>query len=273
MTIMYRISIFLTTLFLTLVVYNLQPFCPVNAQTIDNKLSGSKPTSSGVGQKSYKEMLQMVMNMDKAYSKVNDYSTIFLKQERIGGKLREKETIKVYFKKPSNLYMEWINEPNKGRQVIFRKGYNKDKLLARVKVLWGNQTVSLDPKGDMAMKDNRHPITEMGLGFLIESLIKNVKKADEKKELKIIYRGEKKMFERDVYLLEGVMPEDKNKGYYCYRTVLAIDKQSGLPIHYEGYMWDDLLYESYSFTELKINIGIEDKIFESFDNGDLNHVR
>ena len=33
-------------------------------------------------------------------------------------------------------------------------------------------TMHLDPRGSMAMEDNRHPVTEAGIGALIETVAK-----------------------------------------------------------------------------------------------------
>lgn len=213
----------------------------------------------------HEELLQMIYNMEKSYSSVNDYSTIFIKQERIKSKLRDKETIKVYFKKPFNIYMEWIKDPHKGRQAVFRKGYKDDKLLVRSRILWGDRTFAIKPNGRLAMMNNRHPVTEMGLGFLIDTITKIAKKAEANKELKLVYHGEQMIHGRTAHKIEGILPEDKDRGYYCHRAILGIDKENGLPILFEAYMWDARLYERYVYSELKLNVDVKDQVFENLD--------
>lgn len=255
---MYQICVYLLT-FVSISV------CCSNIRALEAEKSAENTGSQTESKpsKSQKDLIQIILNMGKSYSSVKDYSAIFLKQERIKNKLSEMETIKVYFKKPFNLYMEWIKEPNEGRQVVYRKGYNDDKLRVKARILGVNRTLTLEPASRLAMVDNRHNITEMGLGFLIEMVLENFKKAQKSNELKLVYHGESELYERTIYKVEGILPKDKDKGYYCYRAVLGIDKQNGLPILFEAYMWDDLLYERYVYSELKLNISIEDKIFES----------
>ncbi len=214
---------------------------------------------------SHEDLLQMVYNMEKSYSPVNDYSAILIKQERIKDKLRDEETVKVYFKKPFNVYMEWIKDPYKGREAAFRKGIKDDKLLVRSRILWGDRTFAIKPDGRLAMMNNRHPVTEIGLGFLIETITKIAKKAEKNKEIKLVYHGEQMVHGRTAHKLEGILPKDKDRGYYCYRAILGVDKENGLPILFEAYMWDDQLYERYVYSELKLNPGVKDQVFESLD--------
>jgi len=42
-------------------------------------------------------------------------------------------------------------------------------------------------------------------------------------------------------------------------------EENGLPILFEAYMWDDQLYERYVYSELKLNVDVKDRIFESLD--------
>jgi len=258
----YRICVYLAIpiLFFTACHYRGKALEGIETTVTSADAPEEKPLSDDSNKR--EKLLFMIYNMEKYYSLVTDYSAIFIKQERIKGKLLKKETIKVYFKKPFNLYMEWIKEPHKGRQAIFRRGYNDDKMLVRFRVLWQNRTFAVEPTSKLAMMNNRHPITEMGLGFLIAMLVKNAKIAKKNRELKLVYHGEEQICGRAVYKIEGILPKDKSKGYYCYRAILGIDKQNGLPILVEAYMWDNLLYERYLYSELNLNAGVEEYIFK-----------
>lgn len=215
--------------------------------------------------KTHSEMLQMLYSMEEAYSSVEDYSTVLLRQERIENELMPEQTIKLYFKKPFSIYMKWIKGPNKGVKAVFRKGHNEDKVLVRAGIFGLYRTFRMDPLNERLMKDNRHPITEAGIGSFIDMLLKIVRGAEENSELKLAYRGEYNISDRAVHKIESILPEDKEKGYYCYRAVIGIDKQSGLPIMVEIYLWDNLLYECYIYSELELNIGVKESIFESLN--------
>jgi len=258
----YRICVYLAMLILLFAACHYRGKVLEGTEITATDINPTEEKSASNNSKGHVVLIQMIFNMEKSYSSVTDYSAVFLKQERVEGKLLEKETIKVCFKRPFNLYMEWIEEPHKGRQAFFRKGYNDDKILLSLRVFGANRTFAMEPTSKLAMMNNRHPITEMGLGFLIDMLVKNAKRAEENKELKLVYHGEQQICGRAVYKIESILPEDKSKGYYCYRAILGIDKQNGLPILVETYMWDNLLYERYLYNEIKLNPGVEEQIFE-----------
>jgi len=208
------------------------------------------------------EIMQIIGNMGKFYSSVYDYSSIFVKQERIKGKLSEERKIKVLFKKPFNLYMKWLNGSDKGTKLVYRRGHNDNKMLVKTRIFWKKCTVSLQPTSERALKNNRHTIDEMGIGYIIKLIMGNVKGAEENEELELSYHGEEKIGGDNIHKIECIFPSDESKGYYCYRAILGIDKQSGLPIMIEVYLWDNKLHERYIYSALETNIGIKDKVFE-----------
>ena len=167
---MYRIHISLITLLFVLL------FCQFSVSVQTKTAPSAKDALSKISL-SHREMLNLIYNMGKAYSTVNDYSAVFIKQELIKGKMRDEEIGKVYFRRPFNIYMEGLNGPYKGQRLIYRKGYNDGKLLINTRVLWRNRTFAIDPEGDLALRNNRHPVTEMGIGHLIEMLLEQARKA------------------------------------------------------------------------------------------------
>ena len=261
---MYRILLCLLMLVLLL------PACSSKTK-VSTEVYTESGTSLSEGEnlstesKTHSEMLQMLYNMKEAYSSVEDYSAVLLKQERIENELMPEQTIKLYFKKPFSVYMEWLKGPNKGVKAVFRKGYNEDKVLVRAGIFGFYRTFRMDPSNERLMKDNRHPVTEAGIGVFTDMLLEIVRKAERNGELRLAYRGEYNISNHTVHKIEGILPEDKEKGYYCHRAIIGIDKQNGLPIMVEIYLWDNLLYERYIYSELELNIGVEESIFESLN--------
>ncbi len=101
------------------------------------------------------------MNTQKAYSNVKDYTAILYKQEWIDGKMKPMETIFMKFReKPFSVYMKWIKNPYKNQEVIFVKGWNKNRIKAH-KGSFPDFTMNLDPLGWLPMKGNRHSILEV----------------------------------------------------------------------------------------------------------------
>ena len=75
--------------------------------------------------------------------------------------------------KPQSIYFKF-QRPAHGREAIYIAGRHGGKVLAHDvglnKILAG--TLQLDPTSSRAMEDCRHPITEAGIGPLLETLAK-----------------------------------------------------------------------------------------------------
>jgi len=67
---------------------------------------------------------------------------------------------------------------------------------------------------------------------------------------------------RKVFKTESILPQDPVKGYYCYRMEHYIDFIRSLEIKAVIYRWDNQLYESYTYTQIKINSGLTDRDFD-----------
>lgn len=208
--------------------------------------------------------IEALLNEAQAsYSKINDYTGIMYKQERIGKKMYPKETIFFKFAKPFKVYMKWIKDPYKNREMIYVEGWNDNKIKAHEGGLMGVVSVNLDPKGSMAMKGNRHPVTDMGIGNLLKVVQTNVNRAKKNGDsITVIKSGEEKVFGVDSIKLEATFPQEKDKGYYCYRAVFWVDKDKKLPIKIMVYDWDNQLVEDYSYENLKFNVGLTEKDFD-----------
>src|SRR3989304_5447814 len=67
--------------------------------------------------------------------------------------------------RPFSVYLKW-QKPYDGREAIYVQGQYKGKIMVHStgveKVVGG--TVALDPRGERAMENSRHDITEAGIG-------------------------------------------------------------------------------------------------------------
>ena len=72
--------------------------------------------------------------------------------------------------RPRSVYLKF-RQPAAGREAIYVEGRNDGKVLAHDvglgRLIAG--TLHLDPDGSRAMEDCRHPITEAGIGPLLET--------------------------------------------------------------------------------------------------------
>ena len=177
-----------------------------------------------------KEMLVLLDEMDSSYSNVNDYVGVFHKQERMGGKLNERDTALFKFQKPFKVYMKFIDGPSAGAEALYVEGSYENKLLVRRGGILGFMTLSLDPKGSLAMSRNRHPVTELGFGFLLAEFRRNIEPAIRSGEFEIIRLTDEIFNGRPATVVEGRFLSHGEKKYYCARFIMHIDKELLLPV-------------------------------------------
>ncbi len=197
-----------------------------------------------------------IRDMNKAYAEIDNYTAIFHKQERVNGKLLGEETIFIKFQKPFKIYMRWIKDPFRGREGLYVEGWNENKMRVHESGIARLITVNLDPKGLMAMKGNRHPITESGLGHLIELIGENLSRGIKNGDLKFIKHSEETMYGCQTRKIELIFPRNEAKCYYCYRAIINIDVEKNLPLKVQIYDWNDTLIENYGYEDLKLNAGL-----------------
>lgn len=199
---------------------------------------------------------------EQALTRVDNYTAIFHRVEFVDGNLLPEEVTFLKFKRPFKIYFRWIL-PSKGQESLYVEGANKNKVKAHTTGLVSFVTVNLDPKGSKAMQNSRHPITDAGLHNLVAKITSNMHKAQKSGEFVAKDHGEQTVYGRKTKELEGVLPKDASKGYYCYRCIVNLDLETKMPLKTQIFDWDDRLVECYGYEDLKLNPGLTDKDFDS----------
>jgi len=207
------------------------------------------------------EALMLLDKMDSSYSTVSDYVGVFYNQERIDGKLDDGQTALFKFQKPFKVYMKFIDGPCNGTEALYVEGGYENKLLVRRAGICDLMTFSLDPKGSLAMSRKRHPITELGFGFLLAEFRRNIEPAIRSGELEIMRLTDETFKGRPATVIEGRFLPHGGKKYYCARFIIHIDKELLLPVGDVFYDEKDEMFEDYVFTDVKLNVGLTAKYF------------
>ena len=118
--------------------------------------------------------LRAIAESQARYDRVEDYTCTFYKRERIAGRMTPLHIMSMKVRtKPQSIYFKF-QQPAHGREAIYIAGRHGSKVLAHDvglnKILAG--TLALEPTSSRAMEDCRHPITEAGIGPLLETLAK-----------------------------------------------------------------------------------------------------
>ncbi|MBL9103056.1 MAG: DUF1571 domain-containing protein [Myxococcales bacterium] len=202
-----------------------------------------------------------ILRMEAAWARVRDYTVTMTRRERVKGKLLAQETMQVKFRKPFSIYTRWTGAVKRGQEAIYVRGKHDDKLIAHPGS-FPDVTVSLNPKGNLAMKGNRHPITEGSLGDLIALLVRDLKRAESRPQdgANIRDLGESDRHGARVRCFDATFAAAD--GYYAPHVEVCMFTASDLPSRVR--VWDarDQLLEDYEYRDLRINVGLRDADFD-----------
>jgi hypothetical protein len=178
------------------------------------------------------------------------YCACFEKQERIGADLRPAEQMEVCVREsPRAVRMRWVGRVDRGKEVLYVKGENGDRMRVYAGHLLLKLRLDLEPTSEAAMKDNRHPITRMGLATLASGLLLNLGECIAAAEEEFHYLGRALLGERLVDVVgraasgeDAELPDDL--------LIYCLDAETQLPALAARY--DDLgnLMESYRYSEV-----------------------
>ena len=216
------------------------------------------------------QALRLVADCRKKYQGISDYTCTFYKRERIDGRLSKTHIMNMKARsKPNSIYLRF-EQPAAGREAIYIEGQHKGKVLAHDvglgRLIAG--TLHLDPGGAQAMEDCRHPITEAGIGRLIDTVWNRWSTELTPEESLVTLRDDMMIGDRKCTLIETTHPKRRHHLTF-HRVRLFIDQELGLPIRFEGYDWpktpgaDPELTEEYTYTNVRVNIGLGDRDFDA----------
>jgi hypothetical protein len=234
--------------------------------------SGVVPASqSAPAQPPADQQARLLADARASFGRVKDYMGTLVKEERVGGQLLPEQYISLRIRQqPFSVYLKWTGPKQfEGQEASYVAGKNDNKVRAKGTGLAGIVGfVSLDPNDPRAMRQNRHTITETGIGQLIDKLTRGYERDRQAApgEVQVTYR--EFMFQQKQCTGVETVHRVNNGQFYCYRTVIYYDKQTKLPIRFEAYDWPTPggppggeKLECYSYIDLKFNVGLTDAAF------------
>jgi hypothetical protein len=216
-------------------------------------------------------------------AKVDDYTAILVKRERIDGVLGQHEfmSIKVRNRKldqgrlvqPLSVYLHFLKPSSvQGREVIYVENQNDGNLVAHEGGFKGKflPTVTIPPNGMLAMRGQRYPMTEIGVENLIVKLIERGEQARQFPDVQCEFRKNARVKDRVCTVLEVTQPT-KHPQLDFFKAQVFIDDQLNIPIRYVAYDWPARqeapleVLEEYNYLDLKVNVGLTDADFDPYN--------
>lgn len=203
--------------------------------------------------------------------KLSDYSATLAKRERIDGKLGEYQHMFVKVRhKPFSVYMYFLFPADiKGQEVIYVEGQNEGKMWAHATGLKDKLIgpVLIPPDGPIAMKDQRYPLTELGILNLTKRLVQVAEQDIKYGECDVKFFKNAKINDRVCTCIQVKHPVPR-RNFLFYEARIFVDEELNVPIRYESYDWPKAkgvaaeLMEEYTYQNLKLNVGFTDSDFD-----------
>lgn len=218
---------------------------------------------------------------------IRDYTCEMVKQEQVNGTVLEPEKMFIKIRNrrvegdrvvvPFSVYMKFVYPASvKGREVIYVEHQNSGKLVAHEGGIKGKflPTVWLKPDSALAMRNNRYPITEIGVVTLARRLIERGELDRKYPDCEVkFYRGAK--INKRTCTCVQVQHKSRRPEFDFFVARIFIDDELGIPVRYIAYDWpvagssSPKLIESYTYLNVKVNVGLTDQDF-NYENPSYN---
>ena len=204
------------------------------------------------------------------YGAVKDYTCTLISRESIQGKMQKEDNIiQMKFRTtPFSVYMRWLApSASKNQEVAYVAGKNNNQMRVQSKgilKLTGFHSIATDDP--RVLEHSRHTINDAGIGKLIDATLA-AWTVDRQLGRTVTRIAEYEYNNRRCLRIENIRSERRPQ-YYAHRGVIFLELESKLPIRNENYEWPRQggpatgeLFEVYSYTDLRFNVGLTDRDF------------
>ncbi len=205
---------------------------------------------------------------------IHEYTCLFLKQERIDGKLRDVEEIEVRYRdEPKAVYMIWKRNADQAKRVLFQDTAefvnDKGEKVARVEpagvlIRLVVADILMPIHGKRARQSSRRSIDEFGFLSTLDLLDHYNQLGADNGVLHLRYEGEGEIDGRPTFKIVRYLPYNGPDGTWPdAKMVMHIDQEWLLPTAVYSYADREgrELLGSYVHTKVKLNPGLDADAF------------
>lgn len=210
------------------------------------------------------DVQELLTKAQQSYDGIKDYTAEIHKEVFKGGGLEKEENSIIKFQKPFRLYLKWTSGKNKGAELLYVEGAYDNKIIVRKGGMLGILgTMEMAPDGFWLRNFTKHSIKEAGIGGIIDKSWQQFKVAKENKDIVSATCTLEQLDGRPAHkIVMVVSPEGKKNGYYCRTAIQYFDVENTLPIKSTFWLWEDELAEVFTYSKVKLNVGLTEKDFD-----------
>ncbi len=140
------------------------------------------PSQPAEASSSLAPMRELYQKAAQKHAGMDSYTLRLRRREVVGNQSRPEEVLLFKFRKePWSVYFKWLGNEGKGREVVYVKGRYDNALhtltaAGDIPLLPAGRHIKVAPEGVLVKSKSRYPITEAGLGGLIERFGRLVKR-------------------------------------------------------------------------------------------------
>jgi hypothetical protein len=211
---------------------------------------------------------------------IEDYSCVVIRQERVAGTLREHQYMQARIRHhrtrdgmdvvPFSVHLKFLAPSSvEGREVLYVTGQNDgDMFVRKGGKRFAFVTLQMKPDSEIAMQENRYPVTEFGFENLVRRLIEVAKEDIALNvDADVQFFNDAKVDGRSCTGIKVTHTTYDSRQRFHSATVF-LDNEYRVPIHFEAYDWphevgtSPVLLEKYTYRDIKLNVGYGNADFD-----------
>jgi len=217
------------------------------------------------------------MALEQVDETITDYTGLIVSQIQLNGDLQPEQQImcKIRHARTTgddqcgfSVYLRIVKpDATAGQEVIWVDGWNDGNLVAHTTGWQNIMRFYLKPDSMLAMRNSRHPITNIGFRNLLAKMLEKGGRDREHGECEVTVKRNLDIAGRQCVMLEVKHPIERAH-FEFHIARIYLDQELEIPIGYEGFVWPEeeggepVLIEKYFYTDLKFNVGLEDSDFD-----------
>ena len=244
------------------------------APTEAHRIAGNIPAvASAVAEHPLMPVIQWAERERPKIAAIKDYTAILRKQENINGVIHPAQQLEIKVRhKPFSVYTKFVFPADvAGQQAIYIEGQNSGNLRARgTGIHRALGWLSFPPDGIIPMQGQKYPITQVGVLYLVDELVKVGRENLRFSDCEVTYHEGITIgtgpSARKTTMIQVRHPVQR-PGMTFHIARIFVDDELNLPIRYEAYDFPSRpgeqpqLIEIYHYVDLRVNVGLTDADF------------